>query len=180
MHIEKNVCDNVIGTLLNLDGKTKDNENARKDLMEMGIRHDLHLINRPNKKSYVPLACYTMSNVEKSNFLQVLKDLKVPDGYASNISRCVSLKDRKLSNLKSHDSHILMQDILPIVLKASMHSRAQTRVVKAVCDLCSFFKGLCAKVLDPSEWRKWSIKWCGLCASWSSYFLLVSSQSLSI
>ena len=154
MHIEKNVCDNVIGTLLNLDGKTKDNENARKDLMEMGIRHDLHLINRPNKKSYVPLACYTMSNVEKSNFLQVLKDLKVPDGYASNISRCVSLKDRKLSNLKSHDSHILMQDILPIVLKASMHSRAQTRVVKAVCDLCSFFKGLCAKVLDPSELEK--------------------------
>ncbi|GKA97662.1 hypothetical protein Tco_0825556 [Tanacetum coccineum] len=29
MHIEKNVFDNLIGTLLNLDGKTKDNENAR-------------------------------------------------------------------------------------------------------------------------------------------------------
>ncbi|GKC72538.1 hypothetical protein Tco_1118421 [Tanacetum coccineum] len=87
MHIEKNVFDNLIGTLLNLDGKTKDNENARKDLMEIGIRHELHLINRPNKKSYMPLACYTMTNAEKSNFLQVLKDLKVPDGYSSNISR---------------------------------------------------------------------------------------------
>lgn len=29
MHIEKNICDNLLGTLLNLDGKTKDNENAR-------------------------------------------------------------------------------------------------------------------------------------------------------
>ncbi|GJV76711.1 hypothetical protein Tco_1508295, partial [Tanacetum coccineum] len=89
MHIEKNVCDNLLGTLLNLDGKTKDNENSRKDLMEMGIRHDLHLINRPNKKPYMPPACYTMSSAEKSNFLQVLKNLKVPDGYSSNISRGV-------------------------------------------------------------------------------------------
>nr|GEY59288.1 hypothetical protein [Tanacetum cinerariifolium] len=87
IHIEKNVFDNLIGTLLNLDGKTKDNENARKDLMEIGIRHELDLVNRPNKKSYMPLTCYTMTNVEKYNFLQVLKDLKVPDGYSSNISR---------------------------------------------------------------------------------------------
>lgn len=44
MHIEKNVCDNLLGTLLNLDGKTKENEKARRELMEMGIRHDLHLV----------------------------------------------------------------------------------------------------------------------------------------
>ena len=25
------------------------------------------------------------------------------DGYTSNISRCVNLKDRKISGLKSHD-----------------------------------------------------------------------------
>ena len=42
MHIEKNVCDNLIGTILNLDGKTKDNMKARLDLKEMGIRHELH------------------------------------------------------------------------------------------------------------------------------------------
>ena len=29
MHIEKNVVDNIIGTLLNLDGKTNDNLKAR-------------------------------------------------------------------------------------------------------------------------------------------------------
>ena len=28
MHIEKNVCDNLIGTLLNIDGKSKNNEMA--------------------------------------------------------------------------------------------------------------------------------------------------------
>ncbi|GKE37691.1 hypothetical protein Tco_1461096 [Tanacetum coccineum] len=154
MHIEKNVFDNVLGTLLNLDGKTKDNENSRKDLKKMGIRHELHLINRPNKKAYLTPACYTMTSVEKSNFLQILKNLKIPNGYASNISRGVSLKDRKIINLKSHDGHILMQDILPIALRASMFSRSQTRVVKAISDLCSFFKGLCNKVLDMCKLDK--------------------------
>jgi len=81
----------------------------------------------------------------------VLKDLKVPDGYSSNISRGVNLKDKKLTNLKSHDGHILMQDILPIACRASMHSVVQAEVVKLVCELCSFFKAICAKVLDLEE-----------------------------
>ncbi|XP_071731001.1 uncharacterized protein [Rutidosis leptorrhynchoides] len=46
MHIEKNVCDNLLGTLLNIDGKTKDNEKTQKDLKEMGIRSDLQLKKR--------------------------------------------------------------------------------------------------------------------------------------
>nr|GEW33570.1 hypothetical protein [Tanacetum cinerariifolium] len=92
------------------------------------VSNNLHLINRHNKKPYMPPACYTMSSAEKSNFLHVLKSLKVPDGYSSNISRGVSMKDRKLINLKSHDGHILMQDILPIALRVSMLSQAQSRV----------------------------------------------------
>ncbi|XP_071735244.1 uncharacterized protein [Rutidosis leptorrhynchoides] len=154
MHIEKNVCDNLLGTLLNIDGKTKDNENTREDLKDMGIRPELHIKKRPNRKTYLPPASYTMSNLEKSNFLKVLKKLKVPDGYASNISRGVSLKDRKLFNLKSHDGHILMQDILPIALRISMISRTQSRVVKVVSDFFSLFKGLCAKTLGLSELEK--------------------------
>jgi len=34
MHVEKNVCDSIIGTLLNIKGKTKDAINARKDLVD--------------------------------------------------------------------------------------------------------------------------------------------------
>lgn len=32
MHIEKNVCDSILGTLLNIKGKTKDNLNSHLDL----------------------------------------------------------------------------------------------------------------------------------------------------
>ena len=46
---------------------------------------------------------------EKDGFLQVLKDVRVPNGYSSNISCCVKLKKRKISEMKSYDNHILMQ-----------------------------------------------------------------------
>nr|GFB42781.1 hypothetical protein [Tanacetum cinerariifolium] len=48
--------------------------------MEIGIKHELHLKNRPNKKAYMPPECYTMTNVEKSNFLQILKNHKYFEG----------------------------------------------------------------------------------------------------
>ena len=38
MHVEKNICDSVIGTILNIQGKMKDGLNMRQDLAEMGIR----------------------------------------------------------------------------------------------------------------------------------------------
>ena len=42
MYVEKNVCDGVIGTLLNIQGKTKDALITHQDLAEMGIRASLH------------------------------------------------------------------------------------------------------------------------------------------
>ena len=118
MHIEKNVCDNLLGTLLNLEGKSKDNLKARKDLQVMKIRPELYPILLPNGKYELPSAPYTLSSEEKTQLHSVLKHIRVPDGYASNISRCVNLKECKLFNLKSHDCHILIEDLLPIIVRA--------------------------------------------------------------
>ncbi|TYK04901.1 hypothetical protein E5676_scaffold143G001050 [Cucumis melo var. makuwa] len=41
MHIEKNVCMNIVGTLLDISGKSKDGMNSRLDLVEMNIRPEL-------------------------------------------------------------------------------------------------------------------------------------------
>jgi hypothetical protein len=43
MHIDKNVMDNIFGTILDIKGKMKDNLEAQKDLFEMGLRPTLHL-----------------------------------------------------------------------------------------------------------------------------------------
>ena len=42
MHVEKNVYDSLISTLLNIKGKTKDGLNCRQDLVDIGIRQQLH------------------------------------------------------------------------------------------------------------------------------------------
>ena len=109
MLIEKNVFDNIIGTLLNLDGKTKDNLKACQDLKDVGIRSELHLRKVGNDQTLMPHAYYHMNASENDGSLQVLKDVKGPDGYFSNISRCVKLKECKISGIKTHDNHILMQ-----------------------------------------------------------------------
>ncbi|KAF5442108.1 hypothetical protein F2P56_036942 [Juglans regia] len=43
MHIEKNIFDNILWTLMNVPGKNKDNINSRRDLEILGYRKELHL-----------------------------------------------------------------------------------------------------------------------------------------
>ena len=54
MHIEKNVMDNILTTLLNVKDQTKDNYKARLDLAEMGIRSELHLQRKGDDKYIIP------------------------------------------------------------------------------------------------------------------------------
>jgi hypothetical protein len=42
MHTEKNICENILWTLLGVEGKTKETTNARLDLHDMGIRPQYH------------------------------------------------------------------------------------------------------------------------------------------
>ena len=88
MHVEKNVCDSVIGMLLNIQGKAKDGLNTRQDLAELGIRLQLHP-RSDGKKIYLPPACHTLSRKEMINFCQCLHRVKVPQGYSSNIKSLV-------------------------------------------------------------------------------------------
>jgi len=109
--MKKNVCDSIIGTLLNIKGKTKNGINARKDLVEMGVWFELHP--QPHgKRTYLLPACHTLSKSEKINFCGCLRGVKVPQGCSSNFKSLVSMEDLKLLGLKSHDCHVLMQDLL--------------------------------------------------------------------
>lgn len=94
MHIEKNVCENIFGTLTNIAGKTKDNIN-RLDLELLGIRKYMHL-QKNGDKFVIPPACYSLELHERRSICEWLKSLKFPDGYASNISWCVNITDCKI------------------------------------------------------------------------------------
>ncbi|KAH0730064.1 hypothetical protein KY289_001252 [Solanum tuberosum] len=83
----------------------------------MNIQPELHPIQR-GEKVEVPTACCILSPEDKHKLCLFLKNLKVPDGFSSNISQCVNLKEHKISGLKSHDCHILLQHILLLALRA--------------------------------------------------------------
>ena len=116
----------------------------------MGIRHELHLKNIDSDKPTMPLACFTMKRKENDDFLRVLKSIQVPDGYTSNISQCIQLQERKITGLKSHDSHVLMQQFLPITIRGSLPKK----VTSTLIDLSCIFRELCSKTLQVKELKQ--------------------------
>ena len=42
MHLKKNVCESLLGTLMNNRNKTKDHQRARADLEDLDIRPELY------------------------------------------------------------------------------------------------------------------------------------------
>jgi len=75
MHIEKNICDNILGTILNIKGKTKDTLTSRLDLQELNIRKELHP-KRNGEKYELPTTCFTLSPEEKPKFLSFFEGFK--------------------------------------------------------------------------------------------------------
>ncbi|XP_027357517.1 uncharacterized protein LOC113866918 [Abrus precatorius] len=146
MHVEKNVCESVIGTLLNIVGKNKVGINARLDLVKLGIRSDLAPVKKGNQ-TFLPPTAYTLSRYEKRALCETLYSVKVPEGYSSNINSLVSLKDLKLKGLKSHDFHILIENLIYVAIRSILPKKFRMAITK----LCFFFKAICSKLIDPER-----------------------------
>ncbi|CAL5336869.1 unnamed protein product [Camellia sinensis] len=150
MHIEKNICDNLVGTLLSIDGKNKDTDKPRLDLEDMRIHKELHLKRRSNGSFEKPPASYTLSSVERQGFCDFLKSIKYPDAYAANISNCVTAQGGKLSGLKTHDCRVFLQRLLPIGMRGYLSKEIGTTLF----ELGIFFKQLCSKTLRVIDLEK--------------------------
>jgi hypothetical protein len=85
-------------------------------LKDLGIKKELQF--REDRDSCeMPHARYTLSSEQKKAFCGFLREVKFPDGFASNISRCLNAKGTTLQGLKTHDCHILLQRILPTAIR---------------------------------------------------------------
>ncbi|KAI5335611.1 hypothetical protein L3X38_025744 [Prunus dulcis] len=148
-HIEKNVCDSVIGTLLEIPGKNKDGIAARLDLLNMGVKTDLQPEYR-ERHTRLPPGPWNLSRAEKREVCNSFYGMKVPEGYSSNIKNLVSLQDSRLLGLKSHDCHTLMQQLLPVAICSVLEKPARYAITR----LCFFFNAICAKTVDVSKLDK--------------------------
>ncbi|XP_065867486.1 uncharacterized protein [Euphorbia lathyris] len=118
MHIEKNVFENVFNTVMNIEGKTKDNAKARKLLIDYFT------------KKY-PKACSTLNQNQKKIVCDWVKQLKFPDGYVSNLGRCVDDKKSRLFGMKSHDCHVFMQRLLPISFRELLPKNVWEAIIQS-------------------------------------------------
>lgn len=110
MHIEKNIFDNIMNTILNVKGKTKDNLKSILDLPDICARESLHVDGRGR----LPMPIYRLDAAAKQEFFDwIIDSVKFPDGYASNLRNRVNREEGKFSGLKSHDCHVMMQRLLP-------------------------------------------------------------------
>jgi hypothetical protein len=134
-----------------LEGKCKDGEKARLDMEHLRIRPDQHPVIR-NDKYTLPAALYKLDKKDKENLCKFLYGVKMPDGVSSNIRRCVDLNSCKVSGLKTHDCHLILQKLLPLVVRRILPEQ----VVLALIQLSNFFDALCSKELVQADLDKLS------------------------
>ncbi|KAK8931069.1 hypothetical protein KSP39_PZI016442 [Platanthera zijinensis] len=130
--------------------KSKDNVRARRDYKDLGILKHLWIQEKDDDIEIIPPAYFTLSKMEKDIFLGMKKSLRVPNGYASNISRCVKPKQCRIQGLKSHDNHIIMQQLFSIGLRSVL----LRHIVTPLMEVSMFFRELCSKKLNVSDLLK--------------------------
>jgi hypothetical protein len=67
-----------------------------------------------------------------------LNTMKVLSGYGSNMKRIINMKEKKFTNLKSHDCHVLMTQLLPIALRGILLENLRLAIIK----LCAFVNAI--------------------------------------
>jgi hypothetical protein len=147
MHITKGVFESTIDLLLDIIGKMKDGLNAHKDLQALGIREELHTLERSNRKVYLPLAGYTLTNEEKRAICKCLRGIRVPTRFSTNIKNLLSMSELKLSGYNTHDCHTTLSLFLAIAIRIVNHSYLKMMIKH----MWHFFNAISKKVIDIDE-----------------------------
>ncbi|GKV24900.1 hypothetical protein SLEP1_g34441 [Rubroshorea leprosula] len=101
-----------------------------------------------------PNASYVLSREQQALICQWLKELRFPDGYASNIARCVNMQELRLFGMKSHDCHVFMQRLLPIAFRDFLIDE----VWGPLTEMSNFFRALTASIIQVSNMEMWEEK----------------------
>jgi hypothetical protein len=112
MHVQKNVCESIIGTLLNMKDKTKDSLKARLEATKLGGGITLEVT-----QGKPPPVSYVCTKKEAKGLCDSLYGMYFPMGYATSMQRIVSKTEHKLTCMKSHDIHVLMTQTLPVAIR---------------------------------------------------------------
>jgi hypothetical protein len=92
-----------------------------------------------------PQARYRLNRAQKREILKWFQELRFPDGYAANLQRGVNFETMRNNGLKSHDYHIFIERLLPVMVRGYVPKN----IWQVLAELSFFFRQLCAKEIDP-------------------------------
>ena len=143
MHCEMNLAKNFLKTIT---GK-KDTVKVRRDLQKQNIRRHLWLTPHPQRvgKMIKPRVPYVLSKTEFKKFAKCLEALKTPSRYTADLSKCI--RKKIFGGLKSHDYHVLLQQVLPLALCGLLQPRPRLAIMR----MCKVFRRFCTKVYNPHD-----------------------------
>jgi hypothetical protein len=101
-------------------------------------------LNDSVKGTELPTSCITLSKYEKE-FCGFLKNVKVPSGYSTNVSRLILFLDLKVvPGVKYHDYHVLLAQMIVLGIQNIL----PVNVLEAIINFCFFFNAIGQKVLS--------------------------------
>ncbi|XP_074301461.1 uncharacterized protein LOC141632851 [Silene latifolia] len=133
MHIEKNFFEQLIHTVMDNKTKTAYNESSKADLK-------IYCKRRSEPK-------FILDKPKRKVLSEWISKLKFPDGYASDLRRCVNESDFTLHGLKSHDCHVFMERLLPVALKNLLPKNEWN----AITEISQFFRDLCVSTIKVDD-----------------------------
>lgn len=145
MHTDKNVMEHILETIFDFGNKSMKSRNAMDGLNELGLHCGQWTTSKPGS-TVAAKPMFVLSKPEKESFCKILKDLKFPSGFSSNLSNNVNIKNSSLSNFKSHD--YIMEYLLPVCIQHAFPKHPELR--RALHPISLYFRLLCSKVLSKS------------------------------
>jgi hypothetical protein len=143
MHTEKNIAYAIIETLFG----ASDTVSSREDFRQLKIRRNLWVEKYDDEKYRKPSAPYVWTKEQHAQFLKLMSQTRFPTGYVSSSIR--SQTDMNiLRGLKTHDYHVIIENILPIVVNiSSLEKGPRLEIIR----LGLILKRMSLHVLDPSN-----------------------------
>ncbi|CAM8914329.1 unnamed protein product [Rhodiola kirilowii] len=134
MHVENNICESLLGTLLNIPGKTKDGVKARLGMLEMNIRTKLAPKPR-EQRTYLPPSLVSMKDLRlnglKSHDCHTLMQQLLPIAIRGILSPKVRAVVQRLC--------IIFSSLCAKVIETSELEGLQEQIVVTLCQLEMFF-----------------------------------------
>ena len=88
-----------------------DSPGSRLDVEDLGIRQEMWLQppQRQQDAFYMPKAPFIMTPNERREFTAIISSIRTPSNYVGSIHK--RIVDGKLQYMKTHDYHVLMQQV---------------------------------------------------------------------